>query len=56
MKFNNWTIDELIDYLKRMKSAPSYRLNPDCVPRCSGEFDIVNGERKDGKEKEEFIL
>ena len=44
MKFKNWTIDDLIDYLKQMKSAPKDRLDCHKVPRVSGEIDIVNGE------------
>lgn len=48
MKFNNWTLDDLIEYLKQCKSAPLI----DChyVTRCFGEITMYNGECKDGKD------
>lgn len=51
MKFNNWKLDDLIEYLISMGSASSERLDYECVSRCYGEIDIINGERKDGKAK-----
>lgn len=50
MKFNNWTLDALIEYLKSLKYAPE-RLDYNCVTRCSGEISVFNGERKDGAEE-----
>ena len=50
MRFSNWTLDALIEYLTRMKSAPSDRLDYHCVTRVHGEIFVINGERKDGKE------
>lgn len=47
MKFSNWTLDDLIEYLKSMKSAPLDRLDYTCVPRVRGEIFVENGERKD---------
>lgn len=44
MKFTNWTLDALIEYLIRSKSAPEDRLDPHCVPRVHGEIHIENGE------------
>ena len=49
MRFSNWTLDDLIGYLTRMKSAPSDRLDCHCVTRVHGEIFVENGERKDGK-------
>ena len=49
MRFNNWKLDDLIEFLIRMKSAPSDRLDYHCVTRCWGEIFIENGERKDGE-------
>lgn len=48
MRFRNWTLDELIEYLKDMKSAPADRLDYHCVPRVRGEIFVENGERKGG--------
>lgn len=48
MKFSNWTLDDLIEYLKSLKSESSERLDYHCVTRCSGEISVFNGERKDG--------
>ncbi len=50
MKFSNWTLDSLIEYLTTMKSAPTDRLDYHCVPRVRGEIFVENGERKDGKD------
>lgn len=52
MKFNNWTIDNLIAYLEAMKHAPADRLDFSRVPRVRGEIRIENGEWKDGKERD----
>lgn len=50
MKFSNWTIDNLIECLKSLKTAGKERLDYDCVPRCRGEIFVENGEQKeDGK-------
>lgn len=46
MKFNNWTLNEFIEYLKKQRSNCYWR----CRPRISGEIYIFNGERYDGKE------
>ena len=48
MRFRNWTLDELIEYLKAMKSDPADRLDYHCVPRVRGKIFVENGERKDG--------
>ena len=45
MKFSNWTIDQLIEYLHLSKRGMDYK----CVTKCWGEIHIYNGERKDGK-------
>ena len=50
MKFKNWTLDNLIEYLESLKSAPSECLDYHCITRCNGEINVFNGERKDGKE------
>ena len=44
MKFVNWKIDDLIEYLDRMESAPKDRLDYHCVPRVSGNITVQNGE------------
>ena len=51
MKFNNWKLDDLIQYLTAMKSAPSDRLDYRCVPRVWGEIFVENGERINKEEK-----
>lgn len=51
MKFNNWTLDALIEFLKSLRSAPAERLDYKCVTRCSGEVFVFNGERKDSEEE-----
>lgn len=48
MKFSNWTLDGLIEYLQSMKHAPPDRLDYRCVARVRGEIFVENGERKDG--------
>ena len=53
MKFSNWTLDSLIEYLKLIKSAPADRLDYHCVPMVSGEIFVVNGERTDGNDDQE---
>lgn len=45
MKFGNWTVDQLIEYLQLSKRGMDY----ECVTKCWGEIHIYNGERKDGK-------
>ena len=55
MKFKNWKLEDLIDYLKRIKSSPD-RLDCHCVARVSGEIFVKNGEPKssiDTERKEE---
>ena len=44
MKFRNWTLDALIEYLKEVKHAPPEFLDYRTVPRISGEIHIANGE------------
>lgn len=53
MKFKDWKLDSLIDYLKLMRSSPDFDWH--CVIRVSGEIHAVNGERKDGKPKDEEV-
>lgn len=48
MKFNEWTIDSLIEWLHLLKSG----LDPHCKMMCFGEIHLYNGERKDGKPQE----
>ena len=48
MKFKDWTIDSLIEYLKEAKHAPEDVLDCHCVARVSGEIFIRNGESKCG--------
>ena len=45
MRFTDWTLEQLIEYLHLAKSGMDYQ----CVIRCYGEIHIYNGERKDGK-------
>lgn len=47
MKFKDWKLDSLIDYLKLMRSSPDFDYRK--VIRVSGEIHAVNGERKDGQ-------
>ena len=51
MKFNDWTLESLIEHLKSLQSASSERLDYQCVTRCSGEISVYNGERKDGSDE-----
>ncbi len=44
MKFREWTIDSLIEWLVNLKSSPL--LDYKCVTRLSGEITAVNGEKK----------
>lgn len=44
MRFSEWSLDQLIEYLQLAKSGMDY----ECVTRCYGEIHIYNGERKDG--------
>lgn len=44
MKFYNWTIDEVINYLQILKFAPKDRLDYRYTPRVSGELFVQNGE------------
>ena len=45
MRFSEWSLDQLIEYLQLAKSGMDWK----CVTRCYGEIHIYNGERKDGK-------
>ena len=56
MKFSGWTIDQLINYLKSLKSAPNDRLDYRRVPRCRGEIFVENGESKDSSFCEDEFL
>ena len=44
MKFNGWTLDSLIEYLKQVKLSPD--LDYQCVTRAFGEIHLYNGEKK----------
>lgn len=48
MRFSEWTIDGLIEWLNLSKSG----LDPHCKAMCRGEIHLYNGERKDGKPQE----
>lgn len=48
MRFSEWSLEQLIQYLQLAKSGMDYH----CVTRCFGEIHIYNGERKDGKPQE----
>jgi hypothetical protein len=53
MKFNNWTVEELMHYLGLCKVGMDYT----CKTMVSGEIHIYNGEKKNGdKEDDNFIL
>lgn len=52
MKFSGWTIEQLIEYLSLSRQGMDYQ----CRTRVWGEIHIYNGERLDGKEKEDLIL
>ena len=45
MRFSEWSLDQLIQYLQLAKGGMDYK----CVTRCYGEIHIYNGERKDGE-------
>jgi hypothetical protein len=53
MKFSNWTLAQLIEYLINCKSSPL--LDYHNVTRCNGEIHLFNGERKDGKEEAAWL-
>lgn len=48
MKFKNWTIDDLIEWLINMKTSDLV----DChrLKFCRGEIEIYNGKRKEVSE------
>ena len=50
MKFKNWKLDQLIEYLQLVRHSSD--LDYHYVTRVSGEIHCVNGERKDGKPEE----
>lgn len=53
MKFNDWTVEELIHYLGLSKLGMDYT----CKTMVRGEIHIYNGEPKNGeKEDDDFIL
>ena len=52
MKFSGWTVEQLISYLSLSRQGMDYQ----CRTRVRGEIYIYNGERLDGKEKEEYLL
>lgn len=47
MKFKDWTIDELINYLQNIKSSGG--LDYRCVIRSRGTIELYNGEKKSEK-------
>ena len=49
MRFRNWTLDELIEYLKAMKSAPADRLDYHCVPRVRFNVEARSRDIRDDK-------
>lgn len=44
MKISRWSIDDLIEYLQQMKSAPKDRLSDSGAATVRGEIFIENGE------------
>ncbi len=52
MKFKDWKLRQLIEYLQLLKSSPDFDYHK--VIRVSGEIHAVNGERKDGQPEEEI--
>lgn len=44
MKFNNWTLEELINYLKDAKLSTDFPYTHRI--RCSGQINIYKGENK----------
>lgn len=53
MMFKNWTLDDLINTLKLIRSSPDFKWEN--VIRVSGEIHIFNGERKDGQPEENEV-
>lgn len=53
MKFNNWTLEDLIKYLERLKASECFDYR--CVPRCFGEIFFYNGEDKAGSLEQEDL-
>ena len=53
MKFKNWKLDDLIEYLQLVRHSSD--LDWRHVTRVSGEIHCFNGERKDGKPEDEEI-
>ena len=51
MRFNDWTVEQLIGYLGLSKCGMDYR----CKTMVRGEIHIYNGERKDGQAEGDFI-
>lgn len=53
MRFNDWTVEQLIQYLGLSKVGMDYT----CKTMVSGEIHIYNGEKKNGEEQDDsFIL
>lgn len=50
MKVKNWTLDDLIDHLKLLKSSTMFDHNH--VIRVHGELYLFNGESKDGSDEQ----
>lgn len=55
MKINNWTLDEVINYLNILKFAPKDRLDHRYTPRVNGEIFVENGE-SDIDDIDEFLI
>ena len=53
MRFNNWKLNELIEWLQNIKSSPDFDCY--CVTRCFGEIRIYNGEGKSGEATFDFL-
>lgn len=54
MKFKNWTIDSLINYLKEMKLSPDFDWR--YVTRVSGEIELYNAEPKKPKYANDDVI
>ena len=53
MKFYEWTLEQLIEYLGLAKVGMDYT----CKTMVDGEIHIYNGEKKNGeKQNDSFIL
>jgi hypothetical protein len=53
MRFNDWAVEQLIQYLGLSKVGMDYT----CKTMVSGEIHIYNGEKKHGeKQDDNFIL